>query len=407
MNSKIQVNLLGRFEVIVDNERIDQKLSKAKKGWTLIKYLLLHLGESVPNYELYDLMWGFDESNNPESALKTLISRMRSFFNKCADGLGDLIETDRGGYRWNTSIESSIDVIEFEKLCRYLLSSENTSELTPEKHDMFSRVLSLYYGDLLPSNAQEGWVISRSVSLHNLYIKTIYRYIEMLRSGPQPDYEEIIRVCRTALEIEAFDEKLHLDLMDALVKVKRNNEALLQYKYATNMHFKYLGMQPPEGIQEFYKQIIDADRRLDLDIDSIRDELDHYDQTRTGAFVCEYSVFKEIYNLQTRNLERLGTSMFIALIMVSNVDGQPMNPLKLDDIMNSLLDIMVKSLRKGDTITHHSASQFAILLPTVTYESGKMVLERIKRMFYHQYPNSSILCNYRLGPINERSTVSD
>jgi DNA-binding SARP family transcriptional activator len=402
----MQINLLGRFEVIVDNERIDQKISKAKKGWTLIKYLLMHLGETVPNYELYDLLWGGEQSNNPESALKTLVSRMRAFFNTCVEGLGDLIETDHGGYRWNTHVDAAIDVIEFENLCA-ILCDEGTEYASEEDfRAKFSRMMLLYYGDLLPANAQEGWVISRSVSLHNIYIKTVYRYIEMLKSG-EPDYPEVIRVCRIALEIEAFDEKLHLDLMDALMKMKRNNEALLQYKYATSMHFKYLGMQPPDGIQAFYKQIIDADRRLDLDIDSVRDELTMYDDSRHGAFVCEYSVFKEIYNLNMRNLERLGSSLFIALVMISNVDGQPMSGLKLDDIMGGLLEIMVDSLRKGDTITRHSASQYLLLLPTVTYESGKMVLERIKRLFYHRHPNSSILCNYRLGPVNERSAMSD
>jgi hypothetical protein len=192
--------------------------------------------------------------------------------------------------------------------------------------------------------------------------------------------------------------------MDALVKTKRNNEALLQYKHATNLHFRYLGMQPPEGIQEFYKQIIQAGQVLDMDIDSIRGELKEYDEVR-GAFVCEYAVFKEIYNLQMRNLERMGSSMFIALIMVSNVDGQPMDPLRLDDIMNNLLQALTKNLRKGDTITHYSASQYALLLPSVTYETGKMVMERIKRSFYRIYPNSSVICNYRIGPINEKSAT--
>jgi len=95
--------------------------------------------------------------------------------------------------------------------------------------------------------------------------------------------------------------------------------------------------------------------------------------------------------------------MFIALVMITNVDGQPMDLLKLDEIMSNLLDVLIKSLRKGDTITHYNASQYALLLPSVTYETGKMVMERVKRAFYRLYPNSSVLCNYRIGAINEKS----
>jgi len=398
MPDKIQINMLGRFEVIVNNERIDQKPSKAKKGWTLIKFLILHIGHSVPCYSIYDVLWPNEASSNPESALKTLVSRMRSFLNQCSEGLGECILTHHGSYAWNDKIPCSIDSLEFEMLCKQILSDTSYS---PETRANMDRVLSLYVGDLLPTNAQESWAITKSVSLHNLYIKTIYHYLDCLKEN-SGDPEEVIRVCRIALEIEAFDERLHLELMEALVKTKRNNEALLQYKYATNLHFKYLGTQPPEGIQEFYKQIVYAGQVLDMDIDSIREELINYEDSR-GAFVCEYSVFKEIYNLQMRSLERMGTSMFIALIMVTSVDRQPMELLKLDEIMQNLLDVLVKGLRTGDTITHYNASQYALLLPSVTYETGKMVMERIKRAFYRIYPNSSVLCNYRIGAINEKS----
>lgn len=396
MSEKAQINMLGRFEVIVGQERIDQRLRKSTKGWTLIKYLLLHMDEEVPFYELYEVLWPNEESSNPENALKTLISRMRSFLNTASPTLAECIVTNHGAYSWNRNLACDVDVIDFEHICKEL---DGAQELTDEVRAGFDKALSLYVGDLLPTNSQEAWAVSRSVTLHNLYIRTVYQYLDLLKANEA--YDDVVRVCRTALEIDAFDERLHVDLMDALVKTKRNNEAMLQYKHATNMHFRYLGIQPPEGIQEFYKYIIQAGQVLDIDIDSIREELVEYDKKK-GAFVCEYAVFKEIYNLQMRNLERLGTTIFIALIMVSNVDGQPMEPMKLDDIMRNLMQALVENLRKGDTITQYSASQYALLLPNVNYETGKMVLERIKQAFYKIYPNSSVACNYRLGPINER-----
>ena len=97
---------------------------------------------------------------------------------------------------------------------------------------------------------------------------------------------EIIRASRVALDIDAFDERLHLDLMDALVKSGRNNESLQQYRHATHMYYRYLGSQPPAGIQEFYKQIITAGNELEMNIDIIRRELSEMGGV-TGAFVCE------------------------------------------------------------------------------------------------------------------------
>jgi DNA-binding SARP family transcriptional activator len=389
----IKIYTLGHFEITVNSESVNAQINKSKKGCALIQYLLLHRDEAVPYYDLYEVLWPNEESANPESALKTLVSRMRVILNKCNKDLGECILTARGAYQWNENFKCSVDLIEFERLCSSL---KGLTKLTPQARTMFAAALELYRGDLLANCQQEGWIITRSVALHNLYIKTAYEYLDFLKT--EEDYNEIIRVCRMALEIDAFDERLHLTLMDTLVKTKRNNEALMQYKHATNMHFRYLGMQPPEGIQEFYKQIIQAGQVLDMDIGSIRSELKEYGIIK-GAFVCEYAVFKEIYNLQLRSLERTNNTIFIALIMISSVDGQPMDTLKLDDIMNSLLEVLRSNLRKGDTITHYSASQFALLLPMQSYDSGRMVMERIKRSFYKNYVNSSVVCNYRIGPI--------
>ncbi len=255
----------------------------------------------------------------------------------------------------------------------------------------------LYIGNLFQGNAQEDWAVSISVSLHDRYIKTVHLYLQLLEE--KEDYDEIIHTCRRTLETDSFDERLHLELMQALVKTNRTNEALMQYKHVTNMHFRYLGVKPPEEIQEFYKHIIQVGDTLDMNLDAIRNELREFGDVH-GAFECEYAVFREIYNLQMRNLERLGSSMYIAMIMITSMDGETMDPLKLDDIMKGLGNVLKVHLRKGDTITQFSPSQYALLLPTVNVETGHMIMERIKRYFYQMYPNSNVMFSYRIGPLS-------
>jgi len=75
--------------------------------------------------------------------------------------------------------------------------------------------------------------------------------------------------------------------------------------------------------------------------------------------------------------------------------------------MNGLLDILKKNLRKGDTITRFAPTIFALLLPTVNYNTGGMVLERIKRGFYRTFPNSNIVFNYRVGPLSSQGMAQD
>jgi hypothetical protein len=108
-----------------------------------------------------------------------------------------------------------------------------------------------------------------------------------------------------------------------------------------------------------------------------------------------------VYNLQMRNLSRLNASMYVAMIMITSADGQLLSPLRLEEVMNGLSEILCKQLRKGDTVTRFSSNQYCLLLPTVNDDTGHMVMERIKRFFYQRFPASSIMFNYRLSLMNE------
>ncbi|MCL1963767.1 MAG: hypothetical protein FWF69_01730 [Firmicutes bacterium] len=391
----IKIFLLGKFDIMVGNKSAFKVLSSSKKGRMMLVYLILHKDESILSSDLYEVLWPNEASSNPESALKTLVSRVRAALGKFDDTLSKCIVTSRGAYRWNGGLQCVIDVFEFEGICRELAKA---TVMNRAVEDMFEKALTMYAGDLNAGNDGEGWMVSHSAYYHALYLRTAYLAIRLLKENK--DCEGIIRVCRRALDVDAFDETMHLELMEALVKTNRSNEALMQYRHATNLHYNYLGTRPPEKIQNFYKQIIHADQSLGMDIDSIRKSLQAADSTN-GAFLCEYAVFKDIYRLLMRSFSRIGGTMFLAVVMLSSSGGQAIEPLVLDSAMRQLLNAMIASLRRGDTVTRYSPSQYALLLPAVNYETGRMVLERIRTLFYRQCVDSSLTFAYKLGPVED------
>lgn len=402
MEQKIQIKMLGRFAILVDGTDVVPQLSKSKKGLSLLQYLLLQDGAAVPNQQLYEVLWPSEESSNPESALKTLISRMRTILSKYSETLSRCIVTDRGSYRFNTALGIDVDLAEFRRLSATLLPKQTIAE---DEGPLYARVVQVYRGDLLADgNAQENWVTAYHVELHEAYLKLVYRYVQWLEA--RENHDEVTYVCRKALEVDAFDEQMHLSLMNAMLKRGSINEALMQHKHATEIYYKYLGIQPTEAIQEFYKKIISADRSLDESLSFICDELKSSSKN-VGAFVCEYAIFKEIFNLQVRNLERMDLSVYVMLVMLRDVDGNAIEPLKLNNLMNSLQEIMRQSLRKGDVVSQFSASQFALLLPMDAKDSGSIVMERVKRAFYRQYPRSNVILSYRISDLDKVEEISD
>ena len=380
MDKQIEIKMLGRFAILVDGADIASQLSKSKKGLALLQYLILQEGASVPNQQLYEVLWPSESSSNPESALKTLISRMRVILGKYSEKLSRCIVTDRGSYRFNMALGLDVDLYEFKRIQSVLAVKRTIEE---EDMPLYEHAVTLFTGDLLSDgNGQESWASAQHIELHREYLKLVYRYLDELERLEK--YDEITYVCRKALEIDSFDEKLHISLMNAMLKQGSINEALMQHRHATEIYYKYLGMQPTEGIQEFYKKIISADKSLDESLSFICDELKSTSKN-VGAFICEYAIFKEIYNLQVRNLERVDMKVYVMLVMLRSMDGKQIEPIKLNNMMNGLQEIMRVSLRKGDVVSQFSASQFALLLPMQAKENGTIVMERIKKGFYKRY----------------------
>ena len=67
--------------------------------------------------------------------------------------------------------------------------------------------------------------------------------------------------------------------------------------------------------------------------------------------------------------------------------------------MAALQEIMRKYLRKGDIVTRFSPDIYAMLLPTVNYSTGSMVLERIEQVFYEEYASNKVDIYHRITPL--------
>ena len=401
MAAKIHIQMMDSFSIYIDDQQKEGVINKSRKGLALMEYLILNRGQSVPNYRLLATLWSEEKSSNPENALKTLVSRMRAMLNQVYPDLGSCIVADRGAYHWECLPNMTVDLYEIQDIFKELATGKLDKE---ESCKLYKRLIDIYTGDLLQNSEQNEWALAQGTSLHNRYMTAVYRYLEILREDE--NYIDIVGVCRSALEVDNFDDRLHMEMMSALVKLNRNNEALMQYKHVVHLNYRYLGVRPSDDIQEFYKQIVTTGKTLEFNLESIRKELRESGEQR-GAFVCEYSVFKEIYNLQMRNLERLGSTLFLAGVMIGDVNGDVMDSLKQEKVMSEVMEIMRENLRKGDTISRFSPRIIALLLPTVNYTTGNMVMERVKKIFYRKHPNSDVTFNYRVGPISSDMRIAE
>ncbi len=396
MADSVRIRMMDRFMILIGEEKTEQPALKTRKGAALMQYLILNEGKPVSTQTLMAVLWNREKSVNPENALKTLISRLRVIMNQMLPELGGCIASGKGFYRWRCMEGMTIDYDEIVEIFRRVKEPDIPEE---EREELYERLLLLYTGDLLQNSEPDEWALRKAAELHSKYVEAVYAYIELLKRKER--HSRIIGVCRRALEIDAFDDRLHTELVSALIRSNRTGEALSQYKHAASLNYRYLGMAPGENLQMLYRQAANTGKALDDTLDAICAELGG-NGGRRGAFVCDYPVFREIHGLLARNLERFGISLFLGIILITCGEGEKPDDLLLDSTMNRLLEILTGNLRRGDAVSRFAPNMVALLLPGVGFRTGEAVLERIRLAFYREVPGSGITFSYRIGPLGTR-----
>ncbi len=391
--SVIYVNMLGGFSISIGDKAIVDQNNQAKKPWSLLEYLITFRGRDIPVEELIDLFWKDEASNNPAGALKTLMFRVRKLLEPLGYPTQELIFQNRKAYGWTKDLTTICDTDRFEDLC---VQSE-APDLTSEKRlSLCLEAFALYKGNFLPKSEWESWVVPIHTYYHTLYQKLINRILQML--DEEKDYPTMIDVCQQTIAIDPYGEDAHYYLICALYQSGNQLMAMEHYQRVNDMFYNEFAITPSIRFKELYKLISDKKHGITMDLSTIREILLE-GGTNKGAFCCEPSVFRDIYQLETRAIERTGDSIFLCLLTISNLKGELLKPAVQTRAMDELGESIRNSLRRGDIFSRYSVSQYLMLLPTATYENGETVLKRIIQNFKKEYSRKDLSITYSLQSV--------
>ena len=385
MGEPLQISMLGGFSLAYPGgAAIDYQSNRSNKLWMVLAYLLTHRGKQITQDELIDILWADEDIDNPANTLKTLRHRLCSMLDELGGMPGkEMIRYNHGIYAWNEEVDCIIDIDLFSTYCALAEQEQNPEQ----KASYYLNAIEYYGGDFLPKLSSEMWVMSTHAYYHAEYLRVVKKCIALLQDTKR--YYEIITVCRKAVAIELYDEELHRELIYALVNTGAKQSALSHYEKVKETFYREFGLNLSEDLVELYKQIIAESNDYEVDLSIIKEQLQ--EEAAPGAFYCEYALFKEIYRLMTRMLERNGQSVYLCLISVTDKNGKRIvNTKKQSEAAGKLRTAIQFSLRRGDVFTRYSVSQYLVLLSAINYENTEMVLDRIQANFRRDNPNLAV-----------------
>ena len=284
---ELKVRMFGEFRISNENGMLNTESIRSEMLTRLFTYMLCHRSKRLTAQELIDILWSENESENPTGALKNLMYRFRNCL-KNVWGDYEFILTGKGTYTWNPEIILNVDTEKFEYCCKNMINAESVEE----QLCMGKKAIELYQGVFLPKLSEEYWVTSMATYYHSMYLDIVKKLVRLMEEEKR--YSEVEEICQKALNTDSLDEEIHCFMMRALIANNKQKLASEHYKMTSKYLYDVIGVRPSKEMQDIYEKLQQIQHDHESNIDVIKEELKEQ-RLPSGAFLCEYGVFRKIY----------------------------------------------------------------------------------------------------------------
>ena len=241
------------------------------------------------------------------------------------------------------------------------------------------------------------WVVPISTHFHNLFLQGSLEAAGLLSARGR--HEEAVEICRAAVAAEPYHEPLHQILMQELGAMGDNKAAAAVYETLSKRLFDDFGIRPNAQTREIYRIAAHSPGDRTLPMEEVLQQLQE-PEGNAGAMQCDYDYFKILCFAESRAMERSGNATHIALLSISSDTDHPLSKRSMNRIMEQLGEGLRTNLRRGDTISRCSVSQYIIMLPKANYENSCMVCRRILTAFHRTHPHVAAKINFMVQPLS-------
>jgi len=254
--SKLAIFLLGPFQVTQAGQPVTEFETDLARA--LLAYLVMHVGRSFPREALAALFWPESPTAEALHALRQTLNRLRSALG--ADDLQNpLLQVTRQSIQFNPGSDFWLDVAAFNAC---LAATHQHPHRRLENCQSCNRQLlqasQLWRGDFLSGlniNSQDfqDWQTSSGEHLRIQAIETfehLANHYEQHGNAGQARF-----FAWRQLELEAWREEAHRQLMRILAGSGQRSAAISQYETCRQVLDDELGVEPSDETTALYRQI--------------------------------------------------------------------------------------------------------------------------------------------------------
>jgi len=242
----VRICLLGRFALEVDGSA-GQETRLGGLGRTALAYLALERRRPVPRDELADVLWGEDLPSTWQSALRGVLSRVRSTLADVGEPAVDVVRNEFGCYQMVLSPAVTVDV---EEVAAGLASAEQQLGPAPEEAQRVATEAAERASRQFLPGATGAWVERRQAELAALHVRALELVADA--ASTSGDYAAAIAAAEEAVDLAPLHESTHQRLMGAHARAGDRGAALKAYQRCRELLAQELGVNPSPETEEMY-----------------------------------------------------------------------------------------------------------------------------------------------------------
>ena len=288
---------------------------------------------------------------------------------------GKYIISRRGRFYWDKEIPFEEDAQLFEEYCSRACRAGDWEE----RMELCWKAALLYKGAFLKDSEQEGWVKEERERYHIMFRKLIEYMAELLRK--KKAYIQLEKLGRHVSKAAPYEEG-ELLVIEALTGMGRTQQ--IESLYGETME-KYRQVY----MEEELCKLKDFRRKIEEQLDHPYDILDNIQENMTEQlekvqepYQCNWMVFREIYHMVARMIERSGQQVQLMLCTLTDMEKHPIRSDECAEVLSRYIwESICRSIRAGDVVTRYGKGQYLVLLINTKPEDCQVIQKRIDAQF--------------------------
>lgn len=370
----LYVKMFGSFSMIYQGNSLLGSKGGETQFSSLMQILLHNREKGVSREMLEEVLFGDRDITNVHHTLRTVIYNAKKRLEKAGLPKVNYITMKQGIVCWTKEITVIEDAWEFDRLCK-------AAQKAKEKEEKLKFLLDACYcysGEFLSMCSRSLWVAAEARRYQSQFCSCVETAASILRE--KQEYIEMEKLGKYAAGIVPFSEWETVTL-EALCAMGRYEEASKLYADTIERYFEEQGLRPSKKLLDYLDRLGEDLEHSRGTLDVIQSELEDK-AAYSGAYICSYPVFKEIYQIVMLFGKRSPKPSLLMLCTIVDSKGNPMKEgEQLEKLSKRLEKAICGSIRRSDVVNRYGKGQYLVLLLNSEKKECTAIQKRINDQF--------------------------